>query len=377
MLFDTLVNIPENKRESLVKYFSIGIVLIYIGVFIALFMKAEEPFSAWTISDWLINYEDGGFKRRGLLGNALFYIQDVTGLKLQWQIFTIQIIGLSGILYGTLLYVKKYKVDLFYLCIMASPYILLFPALTVRNAGRREILLILVMLWYSFAKKSRLNDALLWILYIVFLFIHEAGFFFLPFLVWINYSKWQKINVKYMLSVALSAFACVGIIYFLGGNVNEGESVSILKNRGVVFQRENIFDLEYYFDFNYVLQYKLSFLVHGVELLVMIFQMGLYVYLFKKESLYRYILCNIICLLWVSPLYYLGIDWMRWNYIYATLLFIVFTSLLNINDSRSISFNNHPVKSSYLIFSGVFYWLVLLHLQHDTMIEWIQKMIQL
>jgi hypothetical protein len=85
----------------------------------------------------------------------------------------------------------------------------------------------------------------------------------------------------------------------LGGNVNQGESLSILKSRGVVFQKENIFDLEYYFDFNYVLLYKLSFLVHAIELLVMVFQMGLYIYLFKKESFYDYLFCNIICLLWL------------------------------------------------------------------------------
>ncbi|THV63030.1 hypothetical protein [Chryseobacterium candidae] len=373
MFFDTLINMPENKERSLVKYFSIVIVLIYIGVFIALYLKADEPFSAWTLSDWLINYTDGGFKRRGLLGEMFFYIQDITGLKLQFQIFILQIMCLSGILYGTLLYLKKYKVDLFYLAIMASPYILLFPALTVRNAGRREVILILIMLWYSFVKKSKLNDALLWIFYVIFLFIHEAGFFFFPFLLWINYSKWQKINIKYFLSITVAAFATMGIIYFFGGNVNEGESLSILKSRGVVFQKENIFDMEYYFDFNYVLQYKLSFLVHAIELLIMVFQMGLYVYLFKKESFYNYLFCNVICLLWVTPLYYLGIDWMRWNYIYSTLLFIVFTLLLKRNDSGVISFNNNAIKSSYLIFSGVFYLLVLLHLQHDTMIEWIQS----
>ncbi|AZB35089.1 hypothetical protein EG351_16660 [Chryseobacterium bernardetii] len=156
MLFDTPIKIPENKRELLVKYFITGIVLIYIGVFITLYMKAEEPFSGWTISDWLINYTDGGFKRRGLLGDVLFYIQDVSGLKLQYQIFILQILGLSGILYGTLLFLKKYKFDLYYLCIIVSPYILLFPALTVRNAGRREIILILIMLWYSFAKNLSL-----------------------------------------------------------------------------------------------------------------------------------------------------------------------------------------------------------------------------
>ncbi|MBP2618445.1 hypothetical protein [Chryseobacterium jejuense] len=372
MLFDIAITIPENKRESLVKYFSIGVILIYIGVFIALYFMAEDPVSGWTISDWLINYTDGGFKRRGLLGNVLFYIQDVTGLKLQYQILIFQILGLSMILYGTLLCIRRYTIDLFYLCIMVSPYILLFPALTIRNAGRREMLLILIMLWYSFEKKSKLNDALLWFFYIVFLFIHELGFFFLPFLIWIHYSKWKKINVRYILSLVITAFICIGVVYFWGGSVNQGESLSILKSRGVVFQKENIFDLEYYFDFNFVLQYKLSFLVHVIELLIMIFQIGFYIYMFKRESLYTYICCNIICLFWVTPLYYLGIDWMRWNYIYSTLLFIVFTSLLNANTSGTMSFNNNQMKSSYLIFSGVFYLLILLHLQHDTMIKWIQ-----
>lgn len=372
MLFDIAINIPENKRGSLVKYFSIGVILIYIGVFIALYFMAEDPVSGWTISDWLVNYTDGGFKRRGLLGNVLFYIQDATGLKLQYQILIFQILCLSMILYGILLCIRKYTIDLFYLCIMVSPYILLFPALTIRNAGRREMILILIMLWYSFAKKSKLNDALLWIFFIIFLFIHELGLFFLPFLIWINYSKWEKINIRYILSLVIAAFICIGVIYFWGGNVNQGESLSILKSRGVVFQRENIFDLEYYFNFNFVLQYKLSFFIHGIELLIMIFQIGFYIYMFKRESLYTYIFCNIICLFWVAPLYYLGIDWMRWNYIYSTLLFIVFTSLLNANTSGTASFNNNPVKSSYLIFSGVFYLLILLHLQHDTMIKWIQ-----
>lgn len=373
MLFNIPVTIQENKKKSILKYFCMGCILVYVGVFIALYFMAENPVSGWTISDWLINYKDGGFKRRGLLGNMLFLIQDVTGLKLQYQILIFQILGLSTILYGMFLYLKKYKIDLFYLCIMISPYILLFPALTIRNAGRREVILILMVLWYSFVKKSKLNDAILWILYIIFLFIHELGFFFLPFLIWINYSKWQKLNRKYILSLAAAAFVCIGVIYFLGGNVNGGASLSILKSRGVVFQRENIFDLEYYFDFNFVMQYKLSFLVHIIELLTTIFQMGFYIYLFKRKALYPFICCNIICIFWVAPLFYLGIDWMRWNYIYSTLLFIVFTSLLHVNNSNVISFNNNPVKFSYLILSVVFYFLILLHLQHDTMIDLVKS----
>ncbi|MFC3160444.1 hypothetical protein [Chryseobacterium arachidis] len=366
-----------DTHKSLIRVFWIGIALIYISVFIALYYKIILPFSEWTISDWLINYEDGGFKRRGLLGGFLFLIQDYIGMKLQVQILLLQILVLSGILFGMFLFTKKYKVDFFYLLIMISPYILCFPALTIRSGGRREILLILLVIGYSLAKKSRSNDVILLLLYLIFLLVHELGFFYLPFLVWVNYLKWNKINFKYLLCLIVSTLLTVVLIYFLGSDINNGESLSILKERGVVFNKENIFELEYFFDFNFVLKHKISFLIHIAELFIIIFQMGYYIYLFKRTFFNTYIIGNVICVLWVAPLFYLGIDWFRWVYIYSSLLFVIFScSCLEINDLKGIQFNkNIMIKPIYLIVSVFFYLFIFLHLQHDTLFILIKKIL--
>ena len=94
----------------------------------------------------------------------------------------------------------------------------------------------------------------------------------------------EKINIKYFLSITAAAFTSIGIyILFWGGNVNEGESLSILKSRGVVFRKRIFLIWNIILILTIFIQYKLSFLVHAIELLVMIFQMGLYIYLFKKN----------------------------------------------------------------------------------------------
>ena len=46
--------------------FKILIVLIYFAIILRLFYNVFLFKSDWLIIDWLINYEDGGFKRRGL-----------------------------------------------------------------------------------------------------------------------------------------------------------------------------------------------------------------------------------------------------------------------------------------------------------------------
>jgi hypothetical protein len=43
----------------------------------------------YTQGDWLINYQDGGFKRRGLSGSIMFFLQDISALRLQSIVFSV------------------------------------------------------------------------------------------------------------------------------------------------------------------------------------------------------------------------------------------------------------------------------------------------
>ncbi|KFF75078.1 hypothetical protein HX13_07500 [Chryseobacterium sp. P1-3] len=41
----------------------------------------------WYFGEWIINYQDGGFKRRGLLGTLFIWINELTDIKLEHIVF--------------------------------------------------------------------------------------------------------------------------------------------------------------------------------------------------------------------------------------------------------------------------------------------------
>ncbi len=48
--------------------------------------------NGFAFADWLINYQDGGFKRRGLLGTVFVFLYDSFSIKLQYSVFVVQAI---------------------------------------------------------------------------------------------------------------------------------------------------------------------------------------------------------------------------------------------------------------------------------------------
>ncbi|MDY0932385.1 hypothetical protein [Chryseobacterium sp. CFBP8996] len=70
--------IKASKEIKLYAY--LGFLLSVLAyVLIQLYIKSKLPQISWTASDWLINYEDGGFKRRGLSGSfSVFYSRPIS-----------------------------------------------------------------------------------------------------------------------------------------------------------------------------------------------------------------------------------------------------------------------------------------------------------
>ncbi|MEG2333179.1 hypothetical protein, partial [Chryseobacterium sp.] len=57
----------------------INVLIIATAVFALVFTFIHNQKSdGYILGDWLINYQDGGFKRRGLSGSFFFLIQDFT-----------------------------------------------------------------------------------------------------------------------------------------------------------------------------------------------------------------------------------------------------------------------------------------------------------
>ena len=58
-----------------------------------------QKISDWTMSDWLINYYDGGFKRRGLMGTLFIFFSDTFTIPLKWVVFIFQALITSLLFY--------------------------------------------------------------------------------------------------------------------------------------------------------------------------------------------------------------------------------------------------------------------------------------
>lgn len=361
------VGIGEIEEKKIWKGLVVFVIFVYVMFFYLLFLKTKLEFSQWTISDWLINYEDGGFKRRGLCGSVLFAIQDTMGISLKNQIFFIQIISYTVFLWIIYKNLQKKKLDLFLLCILLSPFVLLYPICTIANAGRKEILLILIFYGYAFLDNKKVYDWIVLIFYLGIIFMHELSFFYLPFLLWIKYKKSNNsYDLFYSATVILLSFISVIVIFNYGGNINQGQSISLLLERGVRLSPGNIFLHEFSFDFSHVIRYKLSFFVHILELVLIVSQMLYYVYYFQRKYFREFLFGFAITIIWTLPLYYLAIDWFRWIHIYSTFLFLII--LFQAPKTEIFKINTKGIKVWHLLITPALFLLFYFHMNHSEIL---------
>ena len=110
-----------------------------------------------TISEWLINYQ-GGFTKRGIIGEICFIIANNLNLSLRFVIliFQILIIGIYFILIFNFL--KKIKINYFISLIIFSPIFLLYQIAELEVLARKEVfifigfIIFLTLELYFFAK---------------------------------------------------------------------------------------------------------------------------------------------------------------------------------------------------------------------------------
>ena len=364
----------RTTKELGFRFFVVTTIFIYLYLFYKLAIESQDDFISWTISDWLINYDDGGFKRRGLMGSLLFWIQDKTGVSLQKQVLVIQLVSYGLLVIILLKQLVKKDFNLIHLSLLLSPFILFFPVSTIPNAGRKEIMLLLLISSYAFLRKSIVYDWGCLFLFVVLIFFHELVFFYLPFLFWLQYIKnGRKIDVTYIAVGLTVSVLVMGTIYFYGGAINQGKSLSILSERGIHMQPSNIFQQEKTYDFHHVLKYKFSFFIHILEFSVILFQLYYCVWKFEKIKIKEYIVYGLICFFWVAPLFYLGIDWFRWIYIFASLFALII--ICNLKERRTA--NDFQQRSSIvmLLITPVMIILFYLHMNHDEVWSYLSSKI--
>lgn len=322
--------IIQNFNIKIFIYFLIAVTAVYTLAFTLVFNLKDD---GYILADWLINYEDGGFKRRGLSGSFFFVLQDLTGLSLNYIVYFFQfwIISLFFWYYTKLI---RYKItDLLYLSLLLSSIGFVGLLNTVTYVGKKEFIVFLLFTYFVYLldndKLSRSKEYIFCLLLLISTLLHEVTLFYIPYFAIALYLKNGKLEIKRYIKYFLAVIIPAAAIVVLGKNVNEGMSLEILNERGVhptygIFYW-NIDERQYIKEhFN---EYLLYFISLGISVLHIAYYLK---YLNDRKILY---ILLIGAFLFSFPLFYLAIDWGRWMYIHMILMIILFAMMLKKGDS--------------------------------------------
>ncbi len=219
---DTSMKRALTKNHILNSYFFLFIFILICDFISAI--KSGYPKEGWNITEFLINYE-GGFVRRGLLGEIILYIHNFTGIN---PYYTIMLISISAYLSLVWFNVKLFIKNGYTLFILPFAFFLGNPI--VNNfIIRKDALLILIFILtiYFSLKKNKWYLILVNVSFILGLLIHEGiGFFCFPILFWIlnyknsNQSKFScyETSLISFFQVLPSAIVFLCVCYFKGSD---------------------------------------------------------------------------------------------------------------------------------------------------------------
>jgi len=199
--------------------FGIFVTFIFLVAIFWLYQKHTVGNDS-TISEWIINYQ-GGFTRRGIIGEICFQLADFFNLKLRFVIFLFQ--SFLYLIYSILIYkfIKDTPKNILTIVAIYSPIFLLYPVGEIEVLARKEIFLyigFIIFLNLSNIRYSK-NTPLLYIFFIfpILCLIWEPFIFFFLFVAFIilvrnNEKPFKILILKIFLSFSTSIIVIIIIL---------------------------------------------------------------------------------------------------------------------------------------------------------------------
>ena len=161
------------------KFFLITVILFCLTFEVVRFYEYVNDFSNWQYADWLINYQ-GGFVRRGFIGNILYLIHKFFKINLDLIIFifvTSIYFFISYFLLKSLKYLENNKENLL---IFLSPGFFIYPIMNSGIIGRKDILLIFCVIFFVYFEKKISNKYIFlsFLIALIILCFSHSGFVF-------------------------------------------------------------------------------------------------------------------------------------------------------------------------------------------------------
>ena len=300
-----------------------------------------------TISEWVINYE-GGFTKRGIIGQLAIEISRIFESNLRWIIFLMQ--SFACTIYFILLYLLLRNIEFERTLILSifTPIFILYPVAEIEVLARKEIIIFsLLMIYFLVPRKSNLKIFSLTIFSSISILVYEPIIFFFPLILVFEIieNKIHKLNIhffKLILSFIPSLFIA-GIFIFnpLSGDEHDVMasvlkdefnqscymSCALLKSKSTVYLQFQ--DNFRHYSFEVFFRYTLIIVIGSYPLFILLKNSSLknknliFFKFFKKPYVPIF-----ICLLPATLLFAMGYDWGRWVNITYVILALIYYRLL-------------------------------------------------
>lgn len=351
------------------KVFSISFLIVISFVLMFKIQFSYENCNGFSFGDWLINYQDGGFKRRGLLGTVIFFIYDVFHVKVQYTVFFFQFASNFLFLFYLVKLIMLKRHSIIEYVFLFTPFCLWGIFSDCAIGTRKDGILWFLMVFFAYnlarGKFKGIREHFFYFLLFTSVFIHESYIFYAPNFVVLHMCHSNKIDHKKNIFLLVSLYIPAIIIFLFGiDNLGGIYTLDVLKSNGIELQigdnifawKENKFlKTDFYSEniFGHLL-YVLSF---ALQVLFAVWYMKIRHFGVKKTK--KIFFCFLVCLLLAIPLYLIAIDLGRWLYSQFIFLFILIVSLLprfEIKNQNLFRLSSKEVVFILLvIFSNIIY----------------------
>ena len=197
----------------------ISIYLIILFAFSVFFLNEKHMVgNDSTISEWIINYE-GGFTKRGSIGQISVYLSNIFDLQLRFTILLFQIFIVS--LYFSLLHYFFLNLKLNNIIILSifSPIFILYPVAEIEVLARKETFLFCFFLFYLMIKNINYRHVYKVVALPLAVLIWEPVVFFFPFWFILDFIEDKQKNIfKYFFSSVMYYIPAILIAGFIASN---------------------------------------------------------------------------------------------------------------------------------------------------------------
>ena len=359
------------------KNFFSGLLIVTLVFQISKFYTFYLEYSDWQYADWLINYQ-GGFIRRGFIGELLFKTQNFLSLYLDILVLYFVIILyliLTTVLIKSVKYLENSKIDIL---IFLSPGFFLYPIMNSEIIGRKEIFLFAILGLFVFFEKYIKDRYLLVVTIFIILVLsltHTGLLFYSPYLLFlfciIKVYRNKKISFLEIFIIIAFLLIIFSLIYLNQGSKTQVmEICSSIKN----FVKDDCINrgqflwlyspMSEYVDVKSRLNLETNLLIYLSSLffVFIFFSIKLYFAKFKSNnnflnSINPFIIFFLLFLCTI-PIYIVGIDWGRYismSYFstYFIYIFLIKGKMITFN-SKSFLFKRAFSKNIFYIFVFVY-----------------------